>query len=129
MEEGRLILCDTNILIEIYRNNASIISEVGKIGELNVALSVISAGELLYGAMNRKELASIRKDLAKVSLLKIDNQVCEVFLQLMTDYSLSHHLDVPDGLIAATAIRNNVELFTLNKKHFQFIKGLRLYSL
>ncbi len=73
MEEGRLILCDTNILIEIYRNNASIISEVGKIGELNVALSVISAGELLYGAMNRKELASIRKDLAKVSLLKIDN--------------------------------------------------------
>lgn len=129
MEEGRLILCDTNILIEIYRNNASIISEVGKIGELNVALSVISAGELLYGAMNRKELASIRKDLAKVSLLKIDNQVCEVFLQLMTDYSLSHHLDVPDGLIAATAIRNDVELFTLNKKHFQFIKGLRLYSL
>lgn len=129
MEEGRLILCDTNILIEIYRNNASIISEVGKIGELNVALSVISAGELLYGAMNRKELASIRKDLAKVSLLKIDNQVCEVFLQLMTDYSLSHHLDVPDGLIAATAIRYDVELFTLNKKHFQFIKGLRLYSL
>ncbi len=47
----------------------------------------------------------------------------------MTDYSLSHHLDVPDGLIAATAIRNDVELFTLNKKHFQFIKGLRLYSL
>ncbi|WP_198555261.1 type II toxin-antitoxin system VapC family toxin [Siphonobacter sp. SORGH_AS_0500] len=129
MEEGRLILCDTNILIEIYRNNASIISEVGKIGELNVALSVISAGELLYGAMNRKELASIRKDLAKVSLLKIDSQVCEIFLQLMADYSLSHHLDVPDGLIAATAIRNDVELFTLNKKHFQFIQGLRLYSL
>jgi len=41
---------------------------------------------------------------------------------------LSHRLAVPDGFNAATAIENNVELFTLNKKDFKFIEGSRLYK-
>lgn len=42
--------------------------------------------------------------------------------------ALSHRLAIPDGFIAATAIENDVELFTLNKKDFRFIEGLKLYQ-
>jgi len=44
----------------------------------------------------------------------------------MTLYSLSHNLNIPDGLIAATAIAYEIPLYTLNKKHFIYIKGLKL---
>jgi predicted nucleic acid-binding protein len=35
-------------------------------------------------------------------------------------------LQIPDALIAATALETNSELLTLNVKDFQFISGLSL---
>jgi tRNA(fMet)-specific endonuclease VapC len=35
---------------------------------------------------------------------------------------------VPDALIAATAISNQVALFTLNKKDFDFLDGIKFYK-
>jgi tRNA(fMet)-specific endonuclease VapC len=48
--------------------------------------------------------------------------------QLMTDYSLSHKLSLPDGLIAATSLIENINLYTLNLKDFKYIKGIKLYD-
>ena len=47
----------------------------------------------------------------------------------MANYSLSHKLTIPDALIAATALANDLELYTLNIKDFRFIENLRLYHL
>ena len=47
----------------------------------------------------------------------------------MANYSLSHKLTIPDALIAATALVNDLELYTLNIKDFRFIENLRLYRL
>ena len=47
----------------------------------------------------------------------------------MEIYSLSHKLNIPDALIASTALVNQVELYTLNRKDFLFITGLKLYEL
>jgi tRNA(fMet)-specific endonuclease VapC len=57
-----MILCDTNILIEIYRNNTQIIEVVKRIGQENIAVSDVTCAELLYGARNKKEIQAIRKD-------------------------------------------------------------------
>jgi len=46
----------------------------------------------------------------------------------MLKYTKSHGLAVPDALIAATAIVNNVKLYTLNVKDFKFIDELILYK-
>jgi tRNA(fMet)-specific endonuclease VapC len=46
----------------------------------------------------------------------------------MERYALSHKLTIPDALIAATALVNNVDLYTLNVKDFRFIEGVNLYS-
>jgi len=48
-----MILIDTNILIEIYRNNTSIIETVKKIGQDNIAISDITCAEMFYGARNK----------------------------------------------------------------------------
>lgn len=56
MGQNKIILCDTDVIIEFYRNNADIISELKTIGQQNIAVSTITAGELIYGALNKKEL-------------------------------------------------------------------------
>lgn len=129
MEQTKIVLCDTDVIIEFYRNNGSIISELKKIGQQNIAISTITAGELIYGAFNKKELNQIKKDIESLNLLNIDEKTCDVFRDLMEKYVLSHKLALPDGFIAATALTNNIELFTLNAKDFRFIDELRLYKI
>jgi len=128
MEKIETVLCDTDVIIEFYRNNQDIISELKKIGQQNIAVSVITAGELIYGALNKKELNQIKKDLYSLMLIDINKKTCDTFMELISKYTLSHKLSVPDGFIAATAITNNFELYTLNLKDFKFIDGLKLYK-
>lgn len=127
MEQESIVLCDTNIIIELYKNNKSVISELKKIGHNNIAISVITAGELIYGAINKQELSSIQKDINSLIRLDINERICDIYYQIMFKYSLSHNLTVPDGLIGATAILNRIPIYTLNKKDFRYIDGLKLY--
>jgi rRNA-processing protein FCF1 len=43
MEQAKIVLCDTDVLIEFYRGNATIIAELKKIGKKNIAISYITA--------------------------------------------------------------------------------------
>ena len=52
MEKG-LVVCDTNIFIEFYKGNKEIIANLHKIGIENIALSSVTAGELLFGAFDK----------------------------------------------------------------------------
>ena len=126
--EKNIILCDTNIMIEFYKNNQNIIAELEKIGSTNIALSVITAGELLFGALNKKETQIIKKDIEHLILMNLNDSISKKFIELMLKYTKSHALAVPDALIAATALVSNVKLYTLNVKDFQFIDELVLYK-
>lgn len=124
-----MILCDTNILIEIYRDNTKIIEAVKQIGQENIAVSDVTCAELLYGARNKKELQTIRKDLNKLTVLPIQSSISNLAVELVEKYALSYKLSLPDALIASTAITHNIELYTLNIKDFRFLDGLKLLDL
>ncbi len=128
MGTNKMILIDTNILIEVYRNNKNIIETVQNIGQHNIAISTITYAELLYGSRNKKELHLIHKDISTLTVLNIDEDVSIKFIELIAEYALSHKLAIPDALIAATAICNNLPLYTLNKKDFQFINSIELIN-
>jgi tRNA(fMet)-specific endonuclease VapC len=123
-----MILCDTNILIEFYKNNSIIVNELRLIGVERLSISVVTQAELYYGALNKVELLKIQKHLNLLHNFSIDNQVSIQFIQLMERYALSHKLTIPDALIAATALVNNVDLYTLNVKDFRFIEGINLHA-
>ena len=122
-----MILCDTNILVEFYKNDLAVINELRNIGTDQLAISVITQAELYYGAINKAELSQIQKHLNLLNTLPIDQPVSTQFIQLMAQYSLSHKLTIPDALIAATALVYDISLYTLNIKDFRFIEGLNLY--
>ncbi len=126
--EKTVVLCDTNILIEFYKNNQKIVAVLRDIGAENIAISAVTAGELLFGALNKKEVQTIKRDIEHLILMHINDLISEKYIELMLQYSKSHGLAIPDALIAATALVNNVSLYTLNRKDFIFIAGLTLYN-
>ncbi len=128
MEKKSLVLCDTNIIIEFYKENPGVIKNLHDIGQQNIAVSIVTSGELLYGALNKKELNQIKSDLEHLQIIHLTPEIGECFTQLMIDYSLSHRLSLPDGLIAATALTENILLYTHNLKDFKHIKGIQVYK-
>lgn len=61
-------LCDTNILVEFYKENPKVISNLRSIGESNIAISIVTSGELLFGAFNKRELNQSSRDIDKLNL-------------------------------------------------------------
>lgn len=98
------------------------------IGEENIAISSVTAGELVFGALNKKELQTIKKNIDNLVVLHINDLISRKFIDLMFKYSKSHGLAVPDALIASTALINNLELYTLNQKDFKYIEDLKLFN-
>lgn len=127
-EAEQMILCDTNILIEFYKNNPKVIQELRQIGQNQLAISLISQAELYFGALNKTELQRIKKHLSLLHQYPINIAISKRFLRLMETYSLSHKLSLPDAMIAATAIVYKLELYTLDARDFQFISGLKFYQ-
>lgn len=123
-----MILCDTNIFIEIYRGNEAIIDIFKNIGQENVAISDVSCAELLFGARNKKELQAIRDNIDILNVMPIESGISSLTVNLVEKYSLSHKLSLPDALIAATALYHNVALYTLNTRDFKFIPKIKLFE-
>lgn len=122
-----MILCDTNILIEFYKGNSRVVEEMQKIGLPNLAVSVITAGELYFGARDKREMEKIRKHLSLMRQIPLDSDISDRFLKLLEEFALSHRLTIPDALIAATTLSQDIPLYTLNLKDFQFIPGLKIH--
>jgi len=72
-------------------------------------------------------LKKIEKHLNHYQLLNFTPEITKIFIELMQKYSLSHKPFIGDMLIAATALANHYELYTLNLKDFRYISELKLY--
>jgi tRNA(fMet)-specific endonuclease VapC len=125
-ESKLMILLDTNILIEVFKGNTTVITAVQEANPENLALSSITAMELYYGALNRLELQRIRKNLNAFQVIHITTTISETATRLIEHYAKSHNLQIPDALIAATALETHSELLTLNIRDFRFITGLTI---
>ncbi len=120
-----IVLLDSNILIEILKGNKETISKIKRINGI-FAISIISSMELIYGAFNKEEIRKIEKFLLNFKVVEIDSKISIKALDLIKRYAKSHFLDIPDALIASTAIVNNYKLFTYNLKDFKYINGLEI---
>ena len=123
-----MIVCDTNILIEFYKNTPHIVQELHAIGYQHLAISAITQAELYFGARDKSELRKIKTHLSLLTVLPLTNSISGRFIELMERYCLSHKLSLPDAMIAATSVIHQHDLYTLNRKDFHFITGISLYQ-
>ena len=123
-----MILVDTNIFIEFYKNNPVICKMLERIDLQKIAVSDVVCAELYFGARNKQELVNIVSDMEKLTVLSLFPTISKLAVDLVKQHCLSHKLRLPDAQIAATALFYNAELFTLNRKDFAYIPNLKLYE-
>ena len=120
-----MILLDTNILIEILKGNQKTIKRVQFFNN-PLAISSITVMELFYGALNKAEVKKLEKFVTLFETIDINSDISRESINLIKSYAKSHNLDIPDSLIASTALVFDIPLFTYNIKDFRFIRGLEL---
>ena len=125
-EKNIMILCDTNIIIEVLKGNKKTIKIIEDMGLENIAISSVTVMELYFGSFNKRELNKIKKHLNALNIVHFNNDISELAVSLIESYSKSHGLQIPDAIIAATTLLFGLKLFTFNLKDFQYIDGLKL---
>ena len=121
------ILCDTNVLFRFMEGDEKTKSILDKIGNDRIALSVITAAEA-YARSSKLELAILKKVFANYRIYHLSNESSVIFNGLIQNYHERHSKWIPDALISSIAIANNLEIFTYNRKDFDFIKDLKLFN-
>jgi predicted nucleic acid-binding protein len=99
-----MVIIDSNVLIEISRNNKRVIEKCEKIGVENLCLTPVSVAEFLNGVHDKAAFQKAEKMLNKFRLIDFEAGVGAIFLSLTKKFTLSHRPAVPDLLIASIAV-------------------------
>lgn len=121
------VLVDTDILIKAYRDDKRKQANLKYLKD-KYCISVVTACELLNGAKNIHQRGEFNKALRNYSIVFINEKVSEIAFSLFKKYSFANEMKISDAFIAATAIHNDLSFYTDNKKHFNFIDGIKFYN-
>lgn len=116
-------LIDSNIIIYSYSNEYEYLREL--IINDQCTISEISRVEVLGYSKIKKEEDEYFRDIFEYVTLILPNQ--EIFNQAITVRKL-YNLKLGDSLIAATALVNDLVIYTRNLSDFKRIKGLNTYN-
>jgi len=120
------ILIDSDVLIEVSRGrDEALLRKWNELGNSGRALfcSPVTIAELWHGA--RQSEHRVLNDLFSVlTCVPIDGEIGRLAGDYLRQNAASHHVELGDALIAATAIVHNADLWTRNRKHYP-MKGLR----
>ena len=117
------LLFDTDILIEVLRARPEAIAYLKSRTE-RCFVSVVTVAELSAGVRDGRETTELETLLALFEIVPVDRNIAVLGGNLRRSYLKSHHLELADTLIAATAIAKNAKLVTLYRKHFPMIPDL-----
>jgi len=122
------VLLDTSIIIEFWKKRPDVVEELAGLVASGLFISEVTAAELVRGALHKADLRVIQNALRYLEILPLEAAIGQGMLELLNQYGLSHGLQIPDALIAATTLRHGIPLYTLNRKDFRYIAGLQLYE-
>jgi predicted nucleic acid-binding protein len=117
------LLFDTDVLIDFLRFQTDAVSYLNSRTE-RLLVSAITVAELYTGVRVGRETTELVALLGILEVISVDRDTAEMAGRFRQTYRKSHHLDITDALIAATAVREGATLVTLNRKHFPMIPNL-----
>jgi len=120
----REICLDSDILIGISNNNQEIISQLSSIEDAYLYTTTINVFELWSG---RKKEEPIKKLLNNLKILDFDYN-SSIISNNLRKYlkKAGKNTDFRDIIIASICISNEIELLTLNIKHFSRLENYGL---
>ena len=118
------ILLDTDILVDFLRGYSKAVAFVNANSE-RIILSTIVVAELYAGVKGAAEQAALDEFVSLFRIVPVNVNIAKAGGLYKRDYAESHGVGLADAILAATAEAENVELKTLNTKHYPMLKGLR----
>lgn len=117
-----LFLPDTNVFSKIFGNNGRVKTFVES---LNAVIETTVYIECLQGSKSNREKRVIEKYLTRFPVIPITPESSAKAVELIRRYSNSYGLLLPDALIAATVLENDLTVITYNIDDFKFIQDLK----
>jgi predicted nucleic acid-binding protein len=114
------VLIDSDILVEVARGKDSeLIARWLGLSQsaAKVLYSPVSVAELWAGA-RPSEREVLNRLFGALTCVSIGQDVGRQAGAYLRQHSKRHGVEVPDALIAATAVENCAELWTRNRKHY-----------
>lgn len=126
-----MYLIDTNTVIYALKGDEQVLKHFQETAAEPKALSVVTYGELLYGALKsqrrQENLAKVRRLREIFPIVEATNAIMETYAAIKADIETrGKPLDDFDLVIAATAISLGYRLVTNNERHFRRIEELQL---
>jgi len=124
-------LIDTDIIIYSLKNDETVQRRFRETLTIPKSISVITYGELVYGARKSKHIErnlAVTYRIAELfQILNIDRSIMDVFGDLKSNLAKKGTIiDDMDILIAATALSHNLVLVTNNIRHFAKVTDLKI---
>lgn len=131
LERQMAYLIDTDIIIYSLKGNERIRKWMFDNQNIPKYISVITYGELTYGAEKsehpEKNIATVRRIGELFPVVDVNRGIIEIFGQVKAKLEMQgNRIEDMNLLIAATALYMNMVLVTNNKKHFLRIPDLIL---
>ncbi len=124
----KIILVDTSILIDYYRNtdkDKSVWIALLR-QEYSFAISAITKYEIYSGATSN-QLAFWDNVLQAITIIPFDEASVDIAVIINSELKKKRkQIDLADLFIAATAVARSLPLATLNRKHFDRIDTLKI---
>lgn len=118
------VLLDTNILVDYARRAPVAVSWLRSLSE-PPQISAVSLLELHVGARSQREERDIQAICTPLKCLPVTSEIAKQAGSLLRHFAMSHGIDIPDAIIAATAEHHGLKLATLNVRHFPMFRKLK----
>ncbi|MCE2776485.1 MAG: type II toxin-antitoxin system VapC family toxin [Algoriphagus sp.] len=122
---GRYLI-DSNIISDFFANNLekAFLNFLDSNLENSPIFSVITQIELLSWKTSPEIEKSLVQFFETAQVIGLRKDIADTCVGIRRAYSMK----IPDAIIAATALREDLILVTKNSKDFTRIKGLRIYN-
>ena len=126
-----MYLLDTDTLVLLLRGRKPVVEKFEAHLQHPRAISVISYGELLYGALKSarslENAAKVRHLGNLMPVIEVSPTIIETYAALKADLEKQgNKIDEFDLIIAATALERGSAVATFNVRHFSAVKGLKV---
>lgn len=122
----KLILLDTTVIVDYLRGDPHTVLYFNNLQTVPI-VSLITEAEIYQGAKDTAELKKWEKFITHLKVIPVTPEISLLAINLVKQFSLSYGLHILDAFVAATALVHHHALVTANIKHFQMIKGLKLF--
>ena len=119
-------LVNTTILVDFLRGRKEAKTWLEGFPEGGLAISVITAAELLAGCHNKQEQKRLEAELEQYDLVLTSTAISSTAWEWYRQHRLSDGVGFFDCLIGASAYHCGLTVCTLNDKHFRPLPEVRV---